>query len=48
MWPLQVSDRMMKHAKNVYPHNTPLTKEAYFYRKEFEKFFPQVRMYQPA
>jgi asparagine synthase (glutamine-hydrolysing) len=38
----QVSDRMLKHAKHVYPFNTSLTKEAYYYRMIFEKHFPQV------
>jgi hypothetical protein len=33
---------MLKHAKHVYPFNTPLTKEAYYYRMIFEKHFPQV------
>jgi asparagine synthase (glutamine-hydrolysing) len=37
----QVTDRMLKHAKHVYPYNTPNTKEAYFYRMIFEKHFPQ-------
>lgn len=36
-----VSDQMLKHAKHVYPFNTPLTKEAYYYRMIFEKHFPQ-------
>ncbi len=39
---VQVTDRMLKHAKHVYPYNTPNTKEAYFYRMIFEKHFPQV------
>lgn len=33
---------MLKHAKHVYPYNTPQTKEAYYYRMLFEKHFPQV------
>jgi asparagine synthase (glutamine-hydrolysing) len=36
-----VSNQMLKHAKHVYPFNTPLTKEAYYYRMIFEKHFPQ-------
>ncbi|XP_024364474.1 asparagine synthetase [glutamine-hydrolyzing] 2 [Physcomitrium patens] len=36
-----VSDQMLKHAKHVYPYNTPQTKEAYYYRMLFEKHFPQ-------
>ncbi len=39
---LQVSNQMLKHAKHVYPFNTPMTKEAYYYRMIFEKHFPQV------
>ncbi|XP_024524654.1 asparagine synthetase [glutamine-hydrolyzing] 2 [Selaginella moellendorffii] len=37
----QVSDRMMANAMFVYPHNTPQTKEAYYYRMLFERVFPQ-------
>ncbi|KAL8140957.1 hypothetical protein V2J09_006978 [Rumex salicifolius] len=37
----QVSDKMMQNAANIFPHNTPNTKEAYYYRMIFEKFFPQ-------
>ncbi|CAM6020844.1 unnamed protein product [Sphagnum balticum] len=37
----QVTDQMLKHAKHMYPYNTPNTKEAYFYRMIFEKHFPQ-------
>lgn len=39
---MQVTDRMMLNAKKIYPHNTPTTKEAYYYRMIFERFFPQV------
>eukprot|EP00475_Leptophrys_vorax_P014566 TRINITY_DN20872_c0_g4_i2.p1 TRINITY_DN20872_c0_g4~~TRINITY_DN20872_c0_g4_i2.p1 ORF type:complete len:485 (-),score=47.80 TRINITY_DN20872_c0_g4_i2:132-1532(-) len=37
-----VSDRMMSNAKCMFPVNTPLTKEALFYRMTFEKHFPQL------
>ncbi|KAL2898599.1 Asparagine synthetase [glutamine-hydrolyzing] 1 [Bienertia sinuspersici] len=37
----QVTDKMMQHAENIFPHNTPNTKEAYYYRTIFERFFPQ-------
>jgi asparagine synthase (glutamine-hydrolysing) len=37
-----VTDLMMANAVHVYPHNTPGTKEAYYYRMLFEKHFPQV------
>ncbi|XP_068485054.1 asparagine synthetase [glutamine-hydrolyzing] 1 isoform X2 [Phaseolus vulgaris] len=36
-----VTDKMMLNAGNIYPHNTPVTKEAYYYRMIFERFFPQ-------
>ncbi|URE08112.1 asparagine synthetase [Musa troglodytarum] len=41
---VQVSGKMMQNAKHIYPHNTPTTKEAYYYRMIFERFFPQVRV----
>lgn len=37
----QVTDKMMANAKYIYPHNTPVTKEAYYYRSIFEGLFPQ-------
>ncbi|ONK62687.1 uncharacterized protein A4U43_C07F6920 [Asparagus officinalis] len=37
-----VTDKMMLNAVNIYPHNTPSTKEAYYYRTIFERLFPQV------
>ncbi|OVA14194.1 Class II glutamine amidotransferase domain [Macleaya cordata] len=36
-----VSDAMLTQACFVYPENTPTTKEAYYYRTIFEKFFPK-------
>uniref|UniRef100_Q4AC05 Asparagine synthetase [glutamine-hydrolyzing] n=1 Tax=Brassica campestris TaxID=3711 RepID=Q4AC05_BRACM len=36
-----VSDAMLTNANFVFPENTPLTKEAYYYRAIFEKFFPK-------
>ncbi|VAH23417.1 unnamed protein product [Triticum turgidum subsp. durum] len=36
-----VSDSMMTNASFVYPDNTPTTKEAYYYRTVFEKFYPK-------
>jgi hypothetical protein len=33
---------MMINAAKVYPHNTPVNKEAYYYRMIFERLFPQV------
>ncbi|CAI7918850.1 unnamed protein product, partial [Closterium sp. NIES-54] len=40
--PMQVSDQMLANAPNMFPINTPQTKEAFFYRMTFEKHFPQV------
>ncbi|KAL1222032.1 Asparagine synthetase [glutamine-hydrolyzing] 1 [Cardamine amara subsp. amara] len=36
-----VNDKMMSNAAHIFPHNTPKTKEAYYYRMIFERFFPQ-------
>lgn len=33
---------MMKNAAQTFPHNTPVNKEAYYYRMIFERLFPQV------
>ncbi|GLJ12621.1 hypothetical protein SUGI_0194710 [Cryptomeria japonica] len=41
IYAIQITDAMMTNAKYVYPDNTPPTKEAYFYRMIFERFFPQ-------
>uniref|UniRef100_A0A6N2LUD1 Asparagine synthetase [glutamine-hydrolyzing] n=1 Tax=Salix viminalis TaxID=40686 RepID=A0A6N2LUD1_SALVM len=38
---LHVNDKMMQNAKHIFRHNTPTTKEAYYYRMIFERFFPQ-------
>ncbi|GKB68056.1 hypothetical protein Tco_0929468, partial [Tanacetum coccineum] len=37
-----VTDSMLTNANFVYPENTPTTKEAYYYRTIFEKFFPKT------
>ncbi|XP_019097199.1 PREDICTED: asparagine synthetase [glutamine-hydrolyzing] 3-like isoform X2 [Camelina sativa] len=37
----KVSDTMLMNASYVFPDNTPMTKEAYYYRTIFEKFFPK-------
>ncbi|KAI6699579.1 hypothetical protein NL676_013903 [Syzygium grande] len=37
----QVTDAMLMNASFVYPENTPTTKEAYYYRAIFEKFYPK-------
>ncbi|MHC1479501.1 asparagine synthase B [Frateuria aurantia] len=36
----QVSDREFAAAAARFPYNTPATKEAYFYRRIFEQFYP--------
>jgi asparagine synthase (glutamine-hydrolysing) len=38
----QVSDEAFASAKETFPYNTPTTKEAYFYRSIFHKFYPQL------
>ncbi|KAF7049376.1 hypothetical protein CFC21_057927 [Triticum aestivum] len=37
----QVTDEMMKNAAEEYPYNTPINKEAYYYRMIFERLYPQ-------
>ncbi|NPA44459.1 MAG: asparagine synthase B [Chlorobi bacterium] len=39
-----VSNHEFAQAKKMFPYNTPTTKEAFYFRKIFEKFYPQ----QPA
>lgn len=36
----QVNDDQMEKAHKVFPHNPPLTKEAYYFRQVFEKHYP--------
>ncbi|XP_061179872.1 asparagine synthetase [glutamine-hydrolyzing]-like [Saccostrea echinata] len=36
----QINDKELQEAPAKYPYNTPLTKEALYYRKIFEKFYP--------
>ncbi|XP_043719335.1 asparagine synthetase [glutamine-hydrolyzing] 2-like [Telopea speciosissima] len=36
-----ISDAILTQASFIYPENTPTTKEAYYYRTIFEKFFPK-------
>ncbi|HLP63154.1 asparagine synthase B [Flavobacterium sp.] len=38
----QVTDEQMEKAAELYPYNTPATKEAYYYRTIFHKYYPQV------
>ncbi|WP_264509506.1 asparagine synthase B [Flavobacterium sp. N1719] len=38
----QVTDAQMEQAADLFPYNTPATKEAYFYRTLFHKHFPQM------
>ncbi|XP_061615865.1 asparagine synthetase [glutamine-hydrolyzing] [Phyllopteryx taeniolatus] len=35
-----VTDGQMTNAPNIFPHNTPRTKEAYYFRQVFEKHYP--------
>ncbi|XP_023201238.1 asparagine synthetase [glutamine-hydrolyzing] isoform X1 [Xiphophorus maculatus] len=35
-----VNDSQMEKSEQTFPHNPPKTKEAYYYRQVFEKFFP--------
>uniref|UniRef100_O65329 Asparagine synthetase [glutamine-hydrolyzing] n=1 Tax=Elaeagnus umbellata TaxID=43233 RepID=O65329_ELAUM len=36
-----VTDKMIRNAAHIFPHNTPNTKEGYYYRMIFERFYPQ-------
>lgn len=36
-----VSDKEFSQAEKYFPYNTPSTKEAFYFRKVFEKFYPQ-------
>lgn len=38
----QVSDADFEMASKLFPYNTPTTKEAFFYRRIFHKFYPQT------
>lgn len=38
----QVSDEQLAGANIEFPYNSPTTKEAYFYRSIFHKYYPQV------
>lgn len=38
----QVTDEQLEKASEIYPHNTPTTKEAYFYRSIFQEHFQQL------
>jgi asparagine synthase (glutamine-hydrolysing) len=38
-----ISDEEFASAAEKYPFNTPLTKEAFYFRKTFEKFYPQEK-----
>mmetsp|Transcript_9015 Transcript_9015/g.14958 ORF Transcript_9015/g.14958 Transcript_9015/m.14958 type:complete len:587 (+) Transcript_9015:82-1842(+) len=37
-----VTEQMFQNAANRFPENTPVTKEAYFYRSVFESHYPQI------
>lgn len=36
----EISDQQMKTAKHRFPYNTPVTKEAYYYRQIFAEHYP--------
>ena len=38
----QVTDEQLAGASAEFPYNTPLTKEAYFYRSIFNTYYPQI------
>lgn len=38
----QVSDEEIELASTTFPYNTPATKEAYYYRTIFHKYYPQL------
>lgn len=38
----KVTDVELEHASNLFAYNTPTTKEAYFYRTIFHKYYPQL------
>ena len=38
----QVTDEQMEKAAQLFPYNTPATKEAFYYRTIFNKYYPQV------
>jgi asparagine synthase (glutamine-hydrolysing) len=37
----KISDKVFANASVIYPHDTPTTKEAYWYRQVFESLYPQ-------
>ena len=39
---IQVTDEQLSGAAAEFPYNTPTTKEAYFYRSIFNKYYPQI------
>lgn len=40
MFYFQINEGELEEASSKYPHNTPLTKEALYFRKVFESFYP--------
>ncbi|KAK3108126.1 hypothetical protein FSP39_001696 [Pinctada imbricata] len=43
----QINDSELQDASAIYPHNTPVTKEALYYRKIFEKYYPEKSAWIP-
>ncbi|XP_067649534.1 asparagine synthetase [glutamine-hydrolyzing]-like [Haliotis asinina] len=44
----QISDEQMKQAASLFPFNTPKTKEAFYYRQVFEKYYPSKSDWVPC
>jgi asparagine synthase (glutamine-hydrolysing) len=42
-----ISDQEFATASTLYPHNTPLSKEAFYYRKIFNEMFPRCEHFTP-
>ncbi|KAK6165894.1 hypothetical protein SNE40_022711 [Patella caerulea] len=43
----QINDDELEQAANLYPFNTPKTKESYYYRRIFEKYYPNKAKWLP-
>ena len=44
---VQINEQELQEAKALYPHNSPVTKEALLYRKTFEAKFPNKAAWIP-
>lgn len=43
----QITDEQMANAAKTFPHNTPSTKESYYYRQAFEQQYPDQAQWLP-